>query len=137
MTDVDLEEVSPEELLDLLGRPTDGSDVTADEIAAFLAAGHDRKTEGRVLLYLSGVMKRARRAVLAAEPEAEVLVRPAPRGRVTGWSLACLGCGLVAARLAPTKRAGELAAVGHLRTDHESIGTIRVLERPAGTKGRR
>lgn len=122
----DLEEVTPEELLRYIGRATDGSDVTKDEVAAFLRAGHDTKTEGRVLRWLSRVGKNARKALKLEEPQAEVLVRPAHRGRITGYSMACLGCGLVAPRLAPSKRLAELAAVGHLRTDHDSVGHIEV-----------
>lgn len=121
---VDLEEVTPEELLGVIGRATDGSDVTKEEVAAFLRAGHDRKTEARVLAWLARTAKQARKALNLGEPEAEVLVRPAHRGRVTAYSLACLGCGLVAPKLAPSKRHAELAAVGHLRTDHESVGRI-------------
>ena len=120
----DVYEVTPEELLRFLGRATDGSDVTKEEVAAFLRAGHDAKTEARVLGWLSRVGKRARRLVNREEPKAEVLVRPAPRGRVTGWSMACDVCQLVAPVLAPSKRAAELAAIGHLRSDHESVGSV-------------
>lgn len=136
MTSVELDEVSPAELLDLLGRATDGSDITAEEVAAFLAAGHDAKTERRVLAFLSKVAKNARRLVSAGEPEAEVLVRNAGRGRVTGWSLVCLGCGLVGEKLAASKRLGKLAAIGHLRVDHESVGRITVLEHGRGRRRR-
>lgn len=122
-----LEEVTPAELLHYIGRATDGSDVSKEEVAEFLRAGHDAKTEARVLGWLSRVAKKARKAVGQSEPTAEVLVRTAHRGRVTGFSLACLGCGLVAPKLAGSKRAGQLAAIGHLRTDHDSVGTIEVL----------
>jgi hypothetical protein len=122
----DVEELSPSELLTYIGRATDGSDVTKDEVAAFLRAGHDAKTEARVLGWLSRVAKKARKAVGAGDVEAEVIVRAAHRGRVTGFSLVCLGCGLVAPRLAPSKKAAKLAAIGHLRTDHDSVGRIEV-----------
>lgn len=125
-TDV-LEDLTPEELLRYIGRATDGSDVTKDEVAEFLRAGHDRKTEARVLGWLSRVAKRAKKALLVGEPDAEVVVRAAHRGRVTGFSLVCVGCGTVADKLASSRRSAELAAVGHLRTDHDSVGSIRVL----------
>lgn len=121
-----LEDVTPDELLRYIGRATDGSDVTAEEVAAFLRQGHGQKTERRVLGWLSRVAKNARELVGQKEAEAEVLVRPANRGRVTGWSLACLGCGLVASQLAASKRLAELAAVGHLRMEHHSVGTVRL-----------
>ncbi len=121
-----LDEVSPEELLRYIGRATDGSDVSKEEVAAFLRAGHGARTEARVMGWLSRVAKKAKRA-MATETKAEVLVRTAHRGRVTGYSLACLGCGLVAPRLAGSKRAAQLAAIGHLRTDHDSVGRIEVL----------
>lgn len=119
-------EVTPAEMLDLIGRATDGSDVTAEEIAAFLAAGHSPAKQRRVLRWVSESMKRARKALGQGDPVPEVWVRPAHRGRVTGYSLVCLGCGLVASKLAPSKRSAELAAVGHLRADHESVGHIDV-----------
>lgn len=125
MVDV-LEDVTPEELLAFIGRATDGSDVTPEEVSAFLSAGHDEATERRVLGWLARIGKRARRAMGRREAEALVLVRPAHRGRVTGFSLACT-CGVVASKLASSRRAGELAAIGHLRADHASIGSVQVL----------
>ena len=122
----ELEEVTPEELLRYIGRATDGSDVTTDEVAAFLGARHSAKVERRVLAWLSKTMKKASALVKAGEPEAEVVVAPAHRGRVTGYSMACLGCGLVAPKLAPSKRFAQLAAIGHLRVDHDSVGHIEV-----------
>lgn len=122
-----LDEVTPEELLGYIGRATDGSDVTKEEVAAFLRAGHDARTEARFLGWLSRVAKKAKQALGHDDPTAEVLVRTAHRGRVTGFSLACLGCGMVAPRLAGSKRAAQLAAIGHLRTDHDSVGRIEVL----------
>lgn len=124
MTELALDEVTPEELLDLLGRATDGSDVTTEEVAAFLASKAPEKTKARVLAYLSRVRKKVAKLALAGEPDAEVIVRQAHRGRVTGWSMACLGCGLVAPRLAPSKRLASVGALGHLRTDHDGIGTV-------------
>jgi len=122
-----LDDLSPAELLEFIGRESDGSDVTKEEIAEFLRQGHDRKTEARFMGWLTRARRRAKEAFVGREPDAEVVVRPAPRGRVTGWSMVCLGCGLVAPQLAGSKRLGELAAVGHLRTDHRSVGTVRVL----------
>lgn len=122
---VDEEEVSPAELLDLIGRATDGSDVTPAEVAEFLAAGHDARTERRVLAWLAKVGKRARKLVAVDEPDAEVVIAPAHRGRITGYSLRCEGCDLVAPKLASSRRMAQLAAIGHLRSDHDSIGTIR------------
>jgi hypothetical protein len=60
----------------------------------------------------------------AEAPTVRVEVRPAHRGRVTGFSLACRGCGMVAPRLAPSKAAARLAAAGHLRSDHDGAGEI-------------
>lgn len=122
-----LDDVTPEELLNYIGRATDGSDVTAEEVAAFLRAGHNQKTEARVLGWLSRVAKRAKKAFGAGETVAQVIVRPAHRGRITGWSLVCLDCDLVASKLAFSKRAAELAAVGHVRADHRSVGHITVV----------
>lgn len=119
----DVLDVTPAELLDLLGRPTNGSDVTADEVSAFLAAGHDDATTRRVLDYLSRVGKKVKRAVLAGEPIPEVTVMAAHRGRITGFALVC-SCGLVASKLAGSRRLADLAAVGHLRADHDSVGRI-------------
>lgn len=121
-----LDDVTPEELLRYIGRATDGSDVTTEEVGAFLSAGHSAKTQKRMLAWLAKTMKRAALLVSAGEPEAEVVVATAHRGRVTGYSMACLGCGLVAPRLASSKRFAQLAAIGHLREDHESVGRIDV-----------
>lgn len=63
-------------------------------------------------------------AALVDAPPVRVVVRPAHRGRVTGFSLACRGCGMVAPRLAPSKTAARLAAAGHLRADHDGEGEI-------------
>ena len=121
------EEVSPAELLALIGRETDGSDVTDEELAALLAAGHDEVTTARVAAWVARARKKAKKVLGLGDVPAEVLVRPAHRGRVTGYSLTCLGCGLVAPRLAASKRLGALAAAGHLRADHDGAGEIAVL----------
>lgn len=128
MSSTEVADVSPTELLDLLGRETDGSDVTVEELEALLRSPHvSTSTKSRVVGYVARLKKRAARALGQGDPKAEVLVRPAHRGRITGYSMACLGCGLVAQRLAPTKRLGELGAIGHLRTDHDGAGVVDVL----------
>lgn len=121
MTAVD--DVTPAELLGYIGRATDGSDVTAEEIAAFLAAGHDEKTQNRVLRWVSKVARKAKELAAGGEVEHVVTIRTATRGRVTGFSMAC-SCGVAASRLAASKRLAGLAAAGHLRLDHESVGRI-------------
>ena len=120
---MNLDEVTPEELLDLLGRPTDGGDVTAEEIAAFLAAGHDEPTKRRVLGWLSKVGKKVRAAANREATVEEVTVYPVHTGRVTGYEMRC-SCGLKSKRLAASKRLAGLAGVGHLRADHDSVGRV-------------
>jgi hypothetical protein len=52
-----------------------------------------------------------------------VVVRQAPRGRVTGWSVACPDHGAMPL-LAPCRKAAILAADRHVRSEHGGLGQI-------------
>lgn len=67
-----------------------------------------------------------------AEP-VTVKVRPAPRGRSTGWSLDCPHHGAMPV-LAPGRRAAIEAAREHLELDHGNRGTIDAVNPGAGTR---
>lgn len=69
-------------------------------------------------------------------PKVTVTVRPAPRGRATGWSLDCPDHGPMPV-LAPGRRAALEAAREHLELDHGNRGTIDAVNSSAGTKPRR
>lgn len=60
-------------------------------------------------------------------------VRPAPRGRASGWSMVCPHHGPMPV-LAPSKAAAIEAAREHLELDHGKRGTIDAVDGRAGTK---
>lgn len=57
-----------------------------------------------------------------------VYVWPATRGRVTGHAVACEGHGMMPV-LAPSKRAGVLAAARHIKSEHRGAGTVVLRDR--------
>lgn len=120
----DDESVDPALLRRLFRRPTDGSDLTDREVARFLAEGHDADLERRVLAWLARNMKRG----LHELDETEVFVLRQPERRTTRYAVVCLPCEIVAPRR-PSKRDAEILAVLHLREAHESVGTIRTVDR--------
>lgn len=72
----------------------------------------------------------------AAKTRAEKVVlkvRPATRGRATGWSLDCPHHGPMPV-LAPSRAAAIEAAREHLELDHGKRGTIDVVVPGAGSK---
>lgn len=67
-------------------------------------------------------------AMLArAEAKVSIVIRPAPVGRVTGWSVACPDHGALEV-LAPGLAAAENVAVEHGREEHR--GRFEVVRRP-------
>lgn len=121
-TDLDL---TPEQLLDLIGRPSTGADITSEEVAAFLAAGHDRKTERSFLKWVSRVSKKVREKAGQGEPLAEVTIHAPRGGRVTKWAGKCEACPKVGAQWAErTKRESELHGIAHIREQHDNAGRL-------------
>lgn len=80
----------------------------------------------RAAAYLGNVRRKAVEKVT-------VKVRPATRGRATGWSMTCPSHGPMPVLL-PSKDAGIEAGLEHLELDHDGVGTVDAIDRTSGTK---
>lgn len=80
----------------------------------------------RAAAYLGNVRRKAVEKVT-------VKVRPATRGRATGWSMTCPAHGPMPVLL-PSRQAGIDAGLEHLELDHDGVGTVDAIDRTAGTK---
>lgn len=84
----------------------------------------------RAAAYLGNVRRKA-------VEEVTVKVRPATRGRATGWSMTCPTHGPMPVLL-PSKEAGIQAGEEHIEIDHPgAVGTVDAIDRTSGTKPRK
>lgn len=67
---------------------------------------------------------------------ATVLFGEAPRGRVTGWAVACSQHGAMPV-LAPSRGQARAAAVTHVEAEHGGSGQVVESARPLKAKGGR